>query len=111
MAADEACRTSNQNRLSRHAAQPTTGARIAKAAKREDQGRQGIWGGAIVGNWRAEWPIHRPCCKRNPRKPVMSSRDLVVELKAVEALAPVHIGQVLAYLRAVKQPLGLLINF
>jgi len=36
---------------------------------------------------------------------------LVVELKAVEALAPVHIGQVLAYLRAVKQPLGLLINF
>lgn len=36
---------------------------------------------------------------------------LVVELKAVDAILPVHIAQVLSYLRAVREPLGLLINF
>ncbi len=38
--------------------------------------------------------------------------DLVlVELKSVETLAPVHGKQVLTYLRLLKMPLGLLINF
>jgi GxxExxY protein len=37
--------------------------------------------------------------------------DVVVELKAVEALAPVHQAQVISYLRAMKKELGLLINF
>ena len=36
---------------------------------------------------------------------------LVVELKAVEALAPIHGVQVRSYLRASKCMLGLLINF
>jgi GxxExxY protein len=36
---------------------------------------------------------------------------LVVELKAVETMAPVHLAQVLSYLRARKLRLGLLINF
>jgi iron complex transport system substrate-binding protein len=36
---------------------------------------------------------------------------LVVELKSVENLAPVHPKQLLTYLRLVKLPLGLLINF
>ncbi len=36
---------------------------------------------------------------------------LVVELKAVDALAPVHTSQVISYLKAVGSPLGLLINF
>lgn len=36
---------------------------------------------------------------------------VVVELKSVEALAPVHSKQVLTYLRLLKQPVGLLINF
>ncbi|ODA29476.1 GxxExxY protein [Planctopirus hydrillae] len=36
---------------------------------------------------------------------------LVVELKSVECLAPIHHKQVLTYLRLMKQPLGLLINF
>ena len=36
---------------------------------------------------------------------------LVVELKSVEELAPVHSKQVLTYLRLMKLPLGLLINF
>lgn len=37
--------------------------------------------------------------------------DLVVELKAVEALAPIHTGQVISYLKATGKHLGLLINF
>ncbi|MFD2113203.1 GxxExxY protein [Thiorhodococcus fuscus] len=36
---------------------------------------------------------------------------LVVELKAVEALLPVHKAQLLSYLKTLKRPLGLLINF
>ncbi|MGO9467219.1 MAG: GxxExxY protein [Isosphaeraceae bacterium] len=36
---------------------------------------------------------------------------VVVELKSVEKLAPVHYKQVLTYLRLLKLPVGLLINF
>lgn len=37
--------------------------------------------------------------------------DVLVELKSVETLAPVHAKQVLTYLRLLDLPLGLLINF
>ena len=36
---------------------------------------------------------------------------LVVELKAVESLAPIHTAQVLSYLKSAGYSLGLLINF
>ena len=36
---------------------------------------------------------------------------LIVELKAVDALLPIHVAQVLSYLSATKLRLGLLINF
>jgi GxxExxY protein len=36
---------------------------------------------------------------------------IIVELKAVEAIEPVHRAQLLSYLRAARLPLGLLINF
>jgi iron complex transport system substrate-binding protein len=36
---------------------------------------------------------------------------LVIELKSVEELAPVHYKQLLTYLRLMHLPLGLLINF
>jgi GxxExxY protein len=36
---------------------------------------------------------------------------LLVELKAVESLAPIHKAQVISYLKAKKLQLGLLINF
>ncbi|WP_096703612.1 GxxExxY protein [Magnetospirillum sp. 15-1] len=36
---------------------------------------------------------------------------VVVELKAVEKLAPPHVGQVLNYLKAGRLPVGLLLNF
>ena len=41
----------------------------------------------------------------------MVEKELVVELKAVERLAPVHTAQVLTYLRLLKLRTGLLINF
>ncbi len=37
--------------------------------------------------------------------------ELLVELKAVEALAPIHKAQVISYLKAMGLHLGLLINF
>jgi GxxExxY protein len=37
--------------------------------------------------------------------------QLVVEVKAVDALLPVHMAQLLSQLRAAQEPLGLLINF
>jgi GxxExxY protein len=36
---------------------------------------------------------------------------LVVEIKSVECVLPVHAKQLLTYLRLTKQPVGLLINF
>jgi GxxExxY protein len=36
---------------------------------------------------------------------------LVVELKAVDALGPIHKAQVISYLKATKSHLGLLLNF
>ena len=36
---------------------------------------------------------------------------LIVELKAVEKLAPIHLAQMISYLRMTNRALGLLINF
>ena len=36
---------------------------------------------------------------------------VVVELKAIEALAPIHQAQIISYLKLAGKPLGLLINF
>jgi GxxExxY protein len=45
------------------------------------------------------------------RADLLVENQLLVELKSVENLAPVHSKQVLTYLRLLKLPLGLLINF
>ena len=37
--------------------------------------------------------------------------QVIVEVKAVESLHPVHKAQVISYLKATGHPLGLLINF
>jgi GxxExxY protein len=37
--------------------------------------------------------------------------DLIVEVKSVETLLPVHQAQILTYMRLAKIPIGLLINF
>lgn len=45
------------------------------------------------------------------RADLLVEDKLLVELKSVEKLAPVHFKQVLTYLRLLRLPLGLLINF
>jgi GxxExxY protein len=45
------------------------------------------------------------------RLDILVAESLVVELKAVEALAPIHSAQMISYLRITKRQLGLLINF
>jgi len=37
--------------------------------------------------------------------------DLIVEVKCVETLLPIHQAQILTYMRLAKIPVGLLINF
>ena len=45
------------------------------------------------------------------RVDVLVENRLVVELKAVEQILPLHKAQVLTYLRLLKREVGLLINF
>lgn len=42
---------------------------------------------------------------------LMIDDRLIVEIKSIDRLAPVHAKQLLTYLRLAKQPVGLLINF
>ena len=42
---------------------------------------------------------------------LMVDQRLVVEIKSIERLLPVHAKQLQTYLRLTKQPVGLLINF
>lgn len=45
------------------------------------------------------------------RADLLVESRLIIELKSVEQLAPVHAKQLLTYLRLSGQPLGLLMNF
>jgi GxxExxY protein len=42
---------------------------------------------------------------------LLVEQKLLIEVKSVERLAPVHSKQLLTYLRLMNQPLGLLMNF
>jgi iron complex transport system substrate-binding protein len=45
------------------------------------------------------------------RADVVVAERLIIEIKSVERIAPVHSKQLLTYLRLAEQPLGLLMNF
>ncbi len=45
------------------------------------------------------------------RVDLLVESNLLIELKSVECIAPVHGKQILTYLRLLELPLGLLINF
>jgi GxxExxY protein len=45
------------------------------------------------------------------RADIIVNNCLLLEIKSVSALQPVHIKQTLTYIRLLKMPLGLLINF
>lgn len=47
----------------------------------------------------------------NYRVDLVVEDTIIVELKSVEIVRPVHHAQVLSYLRHTKKPLGLLMNF
>jgi GxxExxY protein len=47
----------------------------------------------------------------NYRLDVLVNDEIVIELKSVEQMLPVHGAQLLSYLRLTHKPLGLLINF
>ncbi|MBE0638403.1 MAG: GxxExxY protein [Bacteroidales bacterium] len=42
---------------------------------------------------------------------ILVEKTVVLELKTIEAFAPVHEAQILTYLKFANKPLGLLINF
>ena len=42
---------------------------------------------------------------------LLVSGDLIVEIKSVESLLPIHQAQILTYMRLAKIPIGLLPNF
>jgi GxxExxY protein len=42
---------------------------------------------------------------------VLVGGDLIVEIKSVDTLLPIHQAQILTYMRLAKSPVGLLINF
>ncbi|MCG6119750.1 MAG: GxxExxY protein [Blastomonas sp.] len=45
------------------------------------------------------------------RADIVVENTLIIEVKSIERLAPVHSKQLLTYLRLAKQPVGLLMNF
>lgn len=49
--------------------------------------------------------------KKGYRIDLLVEKQVVVETKSLEAIAPVHEAQLLTYLRLGKWPVGLLINF
>jgi iron complex transport system substrate-binding protein len=51
------------------------------------------------------------CFDEGLRVDLLVEGKVVVELKSVEKLAPVHAKQVITYLRLLNLPIGLLINF
>ncbi len=50
-------------------------------------------------------------CESGLRIDLLIEDRLIVELKSVDKVQPVHLKQVLTYLRLANKPLGLLINF
>jgi GxxExxY protein len=45
------------------------------------------------------------------RLDLLVNRQVIVEVKSIEELAPIHSKQLLTYLRALDLPVGLLLNF
>lgn len=58
-------------------------------------------------------PIDLPDLKLDAayRVDLLVDARLIIEVKALERLAPLHTSQLLTYLRLSKQPVGLLMNF
>lgn len=55
--------------------------------------------------------VYRAVSVGHQRLDFLVDKQLVLEVKAVERLAPIHTAQVLSYLKATGLHLGLLVNF
>ena len=51
------------------------------------------------------------CIEVGFRADIVVEQKLLIELKAVEQILPIHKAQVITYLKLMRLPLGLLINF
>jgi GxxExxY protein len=51
------------------------------------------------------------CVEAGFRADVIMEQKLLIELKAVEQILPIHKAQVITYLKLLRFPLGLLVNF
>jgi GxxExxY protein len=54
---------------------------------------------------------YKSCTVGQSRLDVLVADQLIVELKAVSHVLPIHLATVVSYLKAFRQPVGLLINF
>lgn len=45
------------------------------------------------------------------RLDLLVEKQIIVEIKSIEALAPIHTAQILTYMRFAEKKIGLLINF
>ena len=65
-------------------------------------------------SWRSEVDItvyYRGAPTRAQKVDLIVDGFIIVEIKAVEHLHPVHQAQILSYLKAARLPIGLLMNF
>jgi iron complex transport system substrate-binding protein len=70
-----------------------------------------IMGHSVVAQHLVDIEFEGVCIEGAFRIDLMVDECLLVEVKSVERLLPVHAKQLLTYLRLTKQPAGLLINF
>ncbi|MBL8055266.1 MAG: GxxExxY protein [Anaerolineales bacterium] len=70
-----------------------------------------------LGSWKVERQIARPVIYKGVeieeayRIDLLVEDKVIVEIKAVSALLPVHEAQILTYLKLSRRRIGLLINF
>lgn len=55
--------------------------------------------------------IYRDQPTRRQRLDLVVDGFVVVEIKAVERVHPIHVSQILSYMKAARMPIGLLMNF
>jgi GxxExxY protein len=66
-------------------------------------------------HYKFDWPLPLEYkgirVKKGYRMDLLVEDSVIVEVKSIEALAPIHEAQLLTYMRLRRVPLGLLINF
>lgn len=53
---------------------------------------------------------HKPV-QKDFRLDILVEKEIILEIKAIEAIAPIHIAQLLSYLKLADKWLGFLLNF